>query len=656
MSEKYEILQRKVLRALFKSAEVTDENIRWRKYHFNANHLTRQLKLIQENAISSSLVNEIANHLALVVLRVDPLKLNVYGFERAFDRQTIAEGMGSVGVQFFPTRQSATRSAFESGREAAYFGAGSFESQFFTCPISRIMAQLDPKAKQPLPGTILRDLREDFLTNETIFDILTEDAYFKSNVHDAESFVAFQNNLRTNPLSQLFAIKCKEFFDRKATIGVRDTMRWMLGSRHPWFDWNHAQTLITSAFEKNKTTNFNTPQIVYYTYDPYIDEIEFEETQAHNAKAIEIFYNAFLNALKHEIPSATNKLQTNLRELCQWILDIHHDYPDFDLESAGSTGPSTHFDFLGHSIQNTVQQEILGVASHMRLNMNMRAHFEARGLDKKYLSSLIPNELETFFAVLQDILAWYDRLDDKNAHYKRIPCCLFLLQDRGNPEPLENERLLDTFDLSQMTQLEHASYMRSFPEISEKLVVFFALTLRHMLETDHVPDLKPRDFVKDFMILGLWGTRTPNILINLYVDKSLDERDLADKLSRCEIRFVGTEQVETHPLEHIKEEAKALRLAIAHFSPLIEPSILRNLGTFVMAMEEFRDSTHAFKIDPVSIMHYALDMMLEAARWGIKGSMTDVLTVFEYLLDNTYENIQKNIDKTAKIMEKLRNK
>lgn len=654
MSEKREKLQRKVLKALFNSTEVTDEDIRWRQYRFNEKRLERQLNALSEGSVSSELVKKLAGRFGLVILRADPLKLQIYGFEKAFDRQTIAEGMGAAGVQFFPTRQSASRAAFESGREVAYFGMGEFDSQFFNCPIAELVHEIDKTVEIPECGTILRDIREGFSSSQSIFSVLNDDSYFNANLHDAEALAAFQKHLRTDPFSSDFVNKCKPFFDRRATIGVRDTMRWALGSRHPWFKWERAQSLISSAFEMHQNTNFNTAQIVYYAYDPSLDEIEIEETQAQNAVVVEQFVNQFENRIRLESVELADKLRDKLSPMCAWILDIHHDYPDFDLESAGNMGPSTHFDFLGHSIQNSVNHQILGEKSQMRLNLNMRSHFKARGLDKLYLAELNDAEKETFFAILHDTLIRYD--NEAEAVYNRLPCTLFLIQELGNPVPRENERLLDSFDLSEMTHLEHASYMRSFPEISENLVVFFALTLRHMLETEHVPDLRPRDIFKDFLILGLWGTRTPNLRINLYVDKSQDDSMPVAKLSRCEIRFVGTEQVETHPLDHIREEAKALRVAIAHISPLIEPSILRNLGTFTMAMEEFRDSTHVFKTDPVSLMRYAIDMCLEAARWGIRGSTTEVLTIFEYLLDYSYENIQKKLDKTAKFIEKHKGK
>ncbi len=648
-------LERRVLNAFFRSAYQVDEDIRWRRYRFNRDMLERQLSSLCDKALDAAFLDELSARFGLTVLRVDPLKLSIYGFEKTFERQAIAEGIGAAGVQFFPTRQSATRSAFEAAREAAYFGAGPAGQQFFDCPVARVMHQLDPDAYVPENGTILRDLREGFASDEMIFDILNEDNFFQNTIHDASDFEAFQKNLRNAPLSAEFVEKCSAYFDRRFTIGVRDTMRWMLGSRHPWFNWNCAKSHILSAFEANRDTDFNTPQIVYYAYEPTMDDVELNGSQAANLRICRAFASMFSEALSKENPSIVSVIESRLEKLAQWILDIHHDYPDFDLESAGSFGPATHIDFLNHSIQNKVTQDLLGQEFQMRRNLNMRSHFAARGLDKSLLSGLSDIQKEVFFAVLDEQLAQYDKNHGINGEmYKRIPCLLFLIQDLGNPVPGDNERLLDAFDLSEMTQLEHASYMRSFPEISEKLVVFFALTLRHMIETEHVPDLKPRDFVKDFMLLGLWGTRTPNIRVNLYVDKSLDERDLANKLTRSEIKFVGTEQVETHPVEHIREEARALRLAVSHFAPLIEPSILRNLGTFTMAMEEFRDQTHVFKLDPLSIMHYAVDLIREFARYGIKGSVTDVMTIFEYLMDFTYDGFQHGLDKTAKLLNKVK--
>ena len=232
--------------------------------------------------------------------------------------------------------------------------------------------------------------------------------------------------------------------------------------------------------------------------------------------------------------------------------------------------------------------------------------------------------------------------------YKRIPCILFLIQDLGNPSPRDDEKLLDSFALSEVTELEHASHIRTYEDISEQLVVFFTLTLRHMIETEHVPDLQPRDFTKDFLLLGLWGIRTPNLKINLYIDKNTDEKDPSPAITRSELRFIGTEQVETHPLSHIHKDAKALRFAISKLAPRIEPAILRNIGTFVMAMEEFHSSSQAFKPNSMTALHYLVDTAYEVTNWGLKGSMMDVITVFEYMLDSSFNHLQCGLNYIAR--------
>ena len=648
-------VQRRILRALFKSAKMTDEDIRWRKFRFDPDILKRQLRPIAP--FDDDAIDNIAKNYELSVLRRDPLTLSYHGFEKKLDRNALAEGAGAMGIRFLPTQRSATRCAFEAAREIAYFGYGSPDQLFFQCPIQQLTAAATG-ARHCQNGTILRDLRDDFAIDYTAYTLLAADKYFTANVTDAAGLVQFQRDLRSFPMSDAFVEKCAEFFDRKATVGVRDSLRWFLGARHPWFDWTRAKFLIQTAFHAHGTDDFNTPQITYYAYDPNIDDVEIDAKREYNAPIVE----AFANALKRELKNATTKplerlSDAQLQAIARATLDIHHDYPDFDLEAQNETGPQKQIDFMEQSIQKTVDQELLGKESTPRCNLNFRAHFAANDVIERICPELAAPQCQDLFNAIDKCIAKYDEqggvaVGADFALYKRIPCTVFLIQSRGCPTPKPDERLLDSFDLSQMTQLEHASYMRSFPEISEKLTVFFTLTLRHLIDTEHVPDLRPRNLARDFLVLGLWGTRTPNIHVNLYVDKSLSEKDYAKSLKRCEIKFTGTEQVETHPLSHIRESSKVVRFAFAHFTPLIEPSILRNLGTFTMAMEEFRNIGHTPQIDPWSLTHYAFDMIHEMTRCGIRRSLSDVLAVLEYVLDNAYDNVKKRISANGKTAQK----
>ncbi len=656
MVETDRVIERAVVRAIFHSAKVEYEDIRWRRYSIDAARLASRLST-PERRLSVNDVEDVVRHLSLFVLRSDALKFNFHGFEKRFDRQTIAEGLGAGGVQFFPTRESANRSAVETSREAAYYGFGDFASQFLACPIDALCTLVGKKTGEKLEcGTVLRDLRDNFAQNRTACEMLTNDRHFEHDASTPEKYVAFQQQLRSLPFSEVSTEKLISFFNRSMTIGIRDSIRWSLGARHPRFDWTRAKKLIEDAFVRHGKDDFNTPQLVYYTYDPSIEERDIQEALLINESVVSAFANEFRRKLNEMNLGLGDRIK-DLNKLCYWILDIHHDYPDFDLECTGGTDAAAHIDFLGHSIQNSVNTELLGDEGQMRRNLNFQAHFHAHGLDVQYLSGLDDDNRSFFFDALKQLISHYDAQSGITTTngiemYHRLPMSLFVIQRRGDASPLEGERVLDSFDLSRMTELEHASYIRSYAEISEKLAVFFMLTLRHVVETDHAPDLRPRAFLKDFLVLGLWGTRTPNLLVNLYVDKNTDENSPIKTLTRAEIKFVGCEQVEIHAINHLDENAKVLRFAVAHCLPLIEPSILRNIGTFTMALDEFAGGSAASELDAFGIARYGIDMLREIGRVGIKGSIGDALSLAEFMMDNTFNGAQKKLAAVEKFLRK----
>lgn len=650
--------ERAVLRALFQSLKLDYEDIRWRRYRFDSARLCARLST-PEHKVSRAQVANVVDALSVFVLRSDAIRLHFHGFEKAFDRQHIAEGLGSVGVQFFPTHQSANRSAYESSREALYFGYGSLEDQFLTCPIASLCALRSGEPMEALPvATVFRDLRDGFETSHTACEMLSQDRYFCGDASTPEKFLAFQQQMRLSALSGEVSEKLEFFFNRRMTIGFRDTLRWSLGSRHPRFGWSRAREILEKAFERHQHDNFNTPKIVYYTYDPMIEECDIEDAKRNNDLVIATFGDRLKKALNEALLGLGNQVE-HLSDLCRWVLDIHHDYPDFDLESSGQSDAAAHLEFLGHSIHHSVSSEILGDAGQMRKNFNFRAHFAACDLERRWLASLNREERDIFYDILGDLIRSYDAknglvTDDGILKYRRLPATLFVIQRRGEAAPSSGERLLDTFDLSQMTQLEHASYMRSFSEISEKLLLFFVLTLRHMLETDHAPDLRPREMMRDFLLLGLWGTRTPNLLVNLYVDEKTDTSQPINALSHAEVRFVGCEQVEIHALNRLDADAKALRFLVSQCLPLIEPSVLRNIGTFTMAVDEFEHGCAAADrdMDIFALFHYGMDMIQEFGRVGIRGSIADKLSFCDFLIHSTVNETGKVIHNLSRWLKK----
>ncbi len=648
--------ERQVIRALFAASRQEWQNIRWRCSRIDGECLAKELSK-DGHPVSREAVEDIVKNLSMFSLREDSLHVNIKGFVRDFDRQTIAEGLGSEGVQFFPTRQSANRSAYETCREAAFFGYGAFEDQFLKCPVEALGSLIGQPQSVPVT-TVLRDLREGFAENDVACDMLGRDQFFNADVSTPEKYVAFQNQLRSSSISGDLADKLSSFFHRRMTIGVRDTLRWSLGARHPRFDWSRAKKHIETAFSHYGRDDFNAPQLVYYTYAPSVDDNEIEETTRLNAVVVDELADQLKNALDEAKLDLSSSVD-GFRLACQWILDIHHDYPDFDLECAGLNDAAVHIDFMNHSVHEKVSQNLTGNAVQMRRNTNFRAHFDAYGLTQRCLSRLTASELDLFFDTVKSVIRRYD---DKNGFvteqgilmYRRLPTVLFMLQQRGLAQALEGERVLDSFDLSVMTSLEHASYMRTYGEISEKLLVFFVLTLRHMMMTDHAPDLRPKKLIKDFLVLGLWGTRTPNLLVHLYAPADSDPNTPVSQLARSEVRFIGCEQVEIHALDHLNSNAKAMRFIVAQCLPLIEPSILRNIGTFTMAMDEFTNGAAAPEINAFSIVHYASDILREIGHAGIKGSLEDVVSLTEFLVGASLDHATQKLDEVDRWLKKYR--
>ncbi|MFA5625134.1 MAG: hypothetical protein WC966_08795 [Bradymonadales bacterium] len=646
--------ERTMLRTVLNCSKSQRKDPHWEYLSIDATSFREALNEI--GCADSEYIDEFTQNIQVCLLRTDPLTLRIKGFERQFSRQNIAEAIGPVGSQFFPTRQKALRCAFEAAREISYFAYGNWSEQFLDDPVAKLCSLQNAERKHSPQATILRDLREGHETDRTMLEVLQKDRYFVRDTESISDFISFQHALRSMPLDGAMVEKLSSSFNKRATIGIRDGLRWFLGSRHPWFNWERAKEHISEAFKLHGKENFNTPQIVYFTWDLDIPEEELQKRLAFNQRVAK----SFAENLRKRFAKRPELLELDLPTIAMWALDIHHDYPDFDLESEGVLGAKTHMSFLSHSIQGQAKREILGEDAKMRRNIKMEAHFQANDLIRRYLNDLTSDNRIKFFEVLQEEIESYQQrggvvVEEGIREFDRIPCSLVVFQDSGEPKVQEGERLLDSFNLSEITQLEHASYIRAYSEISEKLVVFFTLALRHMIETQHIPDLRPKNLLKDFLLLGLWGTRTEKIRIHLYVPEDSDaSTTLTNKLARCEVRFVGLGQIETGELQSTRDAGRLARFAVSQFAPLIEPSILRVLATFTMALEEFRSGNRAQNLDVFSVTRYGVDIAREAMRYGVKGSLTDAATLFEFALDSSLDGVQSGIDKLQTRIEKWR--
>jgi len=216
------------------------------------------------------------------------------------------------------------------------------------------------------------------------------------------------------------------------------------------------------------------------------------------------------------------------------------------------------------------------------------------------------------------------------------------------PRLADGEELLETFRLSELRAPRYALLLREHPELVGKLVVFFTLVLRHFLDTDHVPDLRPTRLVRDFMLLGIWGYDTQNLLVNLY-------RREGSAAVRSEIRFIGRTQLKHYrPEQDRLQEAALMRKAVSHLGPLLEPSMLRALGNFLMAYAEATQGLRNRPDSRVAVARQALEVVRETVRGGLKAGLVDVATILEVAVDGGVDGAQRALDRVDELLDRAK--
>ena len=557
-------------------------------------------------------------------------------------RWLVGEALGALGSNLVPTRQRARRTASEAARELAYFGYGQLADQLLPHPIGLVRGALAGEDSVYLEPVLLVEQGPSLGHSWSIFDLLKNDSFFHREVTGEPDLARFQQRLREDPLDGNTVVKLREFFSKRATVGLRDTSRWALGSRHPWFGWERARELLAETFERWGTENFLCPRVSLYAYDTDLDERTLEATLEANAQTVQLFADQLGQRLASSVGAKIGP--DVLIHLAHAALDCHHDHPDFDLEARGRQGGETTARFMGHALY-VMATNATGKETKARRNMNLAAHFAAKGVERSWLAELSDEERASFYLALNDLIKDYDTQDGlgdgagRTRSFERIPLLIYTFFESPSPRPRESEEVLDSFTLADLREPQHAKHLHDNPEVFEKLVVFFTLVLRHYLDTDHVPDLRPENLVRDFMFLGLWGTNSPNVVINLYKDKS-------SKKTRSEVRFVGRSQVKAYrPGEDRKHEAALARLMASQLGPLLEPSVLRAVGTFLMAAEESVGGSRVQEMGPIALAKHTLELFREAARVGIKGGLVDVATLLEMLVDNSVDFAQRGLDR-----------
>ncbi len=678
---------------LLKAATLDEDRSGWQRLRWDVETLrdavsayasTLPHKLVKNREKKrEQVIGDLASNYEIAQLVDEDFEIKFKGLSRRFSRVQLAELAGGMGAYLLTSRLRAVRMAQHAATEALYLGNGNWEQLFIEDPLAVLGHTLQPAQKgrsaaSSLPdsrGVLFRDLRPGFEHSLEIFDLLSRNPSVKSTIVRKDDFVDFQRSLRKAPFDGLLVTNLQSFFNKRATIGLRDGLRWLMGSRHPWFGWETARDHIKRAFARHRHADFHTPSIVYYAYDPQLSQEEIDFTTSFNDRVV--------GALAERI---ARKMRAKLREdvdldfvkIARWTLDIHHDYADFYCESEGAKLAETHISFIGHNLHARVASQIDGRQRATRRNFQIYAHFEANHLTGILLAGTSNIQKRALFSIINEELLAYDKrgglqVGAQILSYRRLPCIVSEVTVSSLARPAKGEVVVDSFDLSQMKDLVHSAHIHRNHDIVEQLVVFYTLCLRLLYDTQHLPDLRPKNLVKDFFIFGLWGVHTQNIQIQIYKkmdisnesnDQNVDQNDQlssGDSLNelrvhqpdyRCEIRFVGHEQIENFVLKDISQEWQLAGFIASHIGPMIEPSVLRLLSVFVMAMEERARGNHAQSLHPSATILYALDVVREVGRFAAHDALIYSANLNSVLIDAGVDLLQRQVDRVVGLFSK----
>jgi hypothetical protein len=579
----------------------------------------------EREKVVESFTSSMCNRFLLKVGKTENFTMRLGGAKPlVVPRSTISEVFGSIGYSLFPTLRKAKEDCTEAVREIPYFFHGNPSSLFIPhLPklIIRLLAGEIKTFPRQSKDALFLVHSMDKETEYTFYDILGEDSYTDNKIADSSSFTNRMNAIREQPLCHTTTNHLRAFFNAPVTVGVRDTLRWLNGARHPKLKWDDAKSIITDCFDKHSNENFLLPELNFYLPAPNISPADRKRIDDSNIEFLEIATDKFIKTMTPRERRFFN--EEIVFDLLKDLFRYHHDYPKYrisDTMSLLSPGVAK----IGLKFVQYVGYLISGVKLPDRRNINYKQFLLDSGWQQRINDKLVGKFNRRFYSKLMAFLLSYDlkggiNHEEELISYKRIDSTFFTLQERADFIPSGCKKL-DEFSLEDLAKAEYSFYLRRYPELAEKLVVFFTMVLRFFNDTDFIPDLRPDEAGINIFILGIWGYITENLILTLYEDKKGEHQ--------FRIKFVDNKD---HFKQYKREMDKNNPMGLAKHAmrivePIVLPAMLRSVGNFVQIVHENRNGMEANKIELLGLVELGLSVAQEVLSKGLAVSTTNIQT------------------------------
>lgn len=501
------------------------------------------------------------------------------GGETVIRRQLMSEAFGPVGYNLAPGRDKVLTDSRDAARQIPYLGFGRAEEQFAPDILGEIRRVIfgDPRRKESHKGLFLVEEVDGERRFFNVVGFLSEDPYFQGRVRNLNDLFSFQRYLREHPLDAGLRARLAEFFEAPMTVGVRDVLRFLEGSRHPDLGWETAEKVVAKCFEDHGKETFLPPEINYYTTSIHLSPEDVKVMRNANLDAAKAFVRWLVG--RAPLTWTARMSDQELERLAYAILEAHHDYPVFEVEPYSGVFSVATARLLGRVLLNGVIH-LTGLEVPERRNgltESVSAHYSEI---RRFLERLEPEDQANFISIVNDLLGEFalrggiPESDGRLHVFRRVDKTFYSFQERAEYAVLSRGSLENLLTLEELLSHHGTQVIERYPDIPAKLLVFFVLAYRYFLDTGHVPDLRPDDAGRDLFVRGIWGYKTRNVLIAVGHDR--EGRPIV-----C-VRFVDNKD-QFKQYRRVEDRAQPLGLArygLRLVHSIVQPAMERSIGIF----------------------------------------------------------------------------
>ncbi len=570
--------------------------------------------------------------------------------ENVIPRGLISYAFGPNGYNLLPTVEKVLMDSSEASREVPYFSAGIRGKVLAPDLLGKLQKAYRLKRR---PANFLEpedDLFMGFLDEGeernlklSIYDVLTRDVYFKGNVANWKDLKSYQEFVRSNPLTREMEESLSQFFDAPITVGIRDTLRWTLGSRHPEMNWDEARRTIMEAFHRHGHESFLPVEVTYYASDMEIPDREIQIILEINARVVPRFAQSLQGAM---IGAGLRGLdRKELENVAQEILEFHHGYPIFEIEPYQGVLSVSSLRMLVR-LSMALAALAVGLDAPEQRNVKLDELAKRPGTLIAVVNQMDESERERLFAAIQQALEGYIKtggVEDELGTiwtYRRAPKTFYSFQENASYQASQKGTVEEVITLEDLHREPYKQMLTEVPELSEKLTVFFTLIYRYFRDTGFVPDLRPRNAGRDIFVLGIWGYVSDNLLVVIWRDENGNKR--------TDLSFVDNKD---QFKEYRRSEDRRLPVGLAKNAvrltgPLIEPAMLRSIGLFSnQCYVNQRGEQSARTDNNHSLASKSVDVVQEVIHSAIDYTFGSAKTVTEDVVDDVFAGVKRILKK-----------